>query len=325
MTRMINHLDNQTEISFHNQGNTLCGTLSLPIDGISHPAIVMLQGSGGADRTNDNYFPTIRDYFVSQGIAVLCYDKPGTGCSSGNWQCQSFADRAQEALSAVSYLQQHSEINPQKVGLWGHSQGAWIVFLAASKSKDVAFVISNSGSGVSPLKQDRYGLEKINRAAGEGKSNINQALRLYDDMMHALSIDKDFEDITTLIATSRNSAWDRYFAVDFGLWSFLKRNFDYDPVPALQRTMCPVLALFGEQDLLVPVKESISVFEKELAKAKNSDVTIQVFPNADHRVRINKASAFAEGYFETQGEWLRLQIEAGYKPHVSDAQSSAFH
>ncbi|MEM7344702.1 MAG: alpha/beta hydrolase, partial [Chloroflexota bacterium] len=243
---------NQIEISYHHQTNQLAGTLFLPPTRGPHPAIVMLHGSGPADRTNDNYFPEIRDYFVAQGFAVLCYDKPGIGASTGDWQQQSFADRADEALAAVDYLAQRAEIDVKTIGLWGHSQGGWIVYLAASKSDKVAFIIANSGPGVPPVEQDRYGMEQVNRAAGESEATISQALTLYDEVMEANRKDQPFEQIASLVTARGNAAWDRYFYFEPGAWAFLKRNFEYDPLPALRGTTCPVLAIFGELDLLVP-------------------------------------------------------------------------
>jgi hypothetical protein len=307
---MTNPSINQTEISFHHHKNVLAGTLSFPMTGGPHPAVVMLHGSGPADRNSDHYFPAIRDYFVSQGLAVLCYDKPGVGGSTGDWQQLSFEDRANEALAAIDYLQQNPKINPQKIGLWGHSQGGWIVFLAASKSADVAFVISNSGPGVSLIEQDKYGLEQVNRAAGKSDETINQALKLYDDVIEANRQNQPFEQIAAMVVDRHNEAWDGYFIFDAGAWAFLKRNFEYEPLPALRRTSCPVLAIFGEQDLLVPVQRSITIFKQALAEAKNTDVTIQVFSGANHRIRVGSSLALAPGYLETMGKWLAPRVKA---------------
>jgi len=236
---MANISFNQTEISFHHQNNILAGTLSFSETSGPHSALVMLHGSGPADRNNDSYFPAIRDYFVSQGIAVLCYDKPGIGGSTGDWQQQSFEDRAGEALVAIEYLHQYRKIDAQKTGLWGHSQGGWIVFFAASKSGEVAFVISNSGPGVSVFEQDKYGMKQINRAAGETEENINQAIKLYDDVVQAIRDEQPFEQIAAMVAGRRSVAWNRYFTFDPGDWLFFKLDFEYEPVSACERPFPP--------------------------------------------------------------------------------------
>jgi len=46
---------------------------------------------------------------------------------------------------------------------------------------------------------------------------------------------------------------------------------DYDPHPALQKTMCPVLALNGEKDLQVSPKENLAKIQKALQDGGNKD------------------------------------------------------
>ena len=306
---MPNRSFKQIEVKFHNQNDALAGTLSFPNTLGLHPAIVMLHGSGPVDRNNENYFPSICDYFVSQGFAVLCYDKPGIGGSTGDWKQQSFADRANEALAAIEYLKQIREINTEQIGLWGHSQGGWIVFLAASKSKSISFIISNSGPGIPTFEQDRYGIEYLNRAAGESEENIIQALKLYDSVMEAARVDQSFKQVMAMISVRQNEAWNRYFNMDPGLWVFFKKNYKYDPLPALQGTTCPVLSIFGEKDFLVPVQRSIAVFKKVFTKEQSRDFTVITFPGADHRIRASTPPILAPGYLEVMGKWLRQHVK----------------
>ena len=58
-----------------------------------------------------------------------------------------------------------------------------------------------------------------------------------------------------------SSPWFRYFL-------------DYDPVPALQQTKCPVLALSGEKDLQVPPKENLPLIRKALEDGGNKDFKV---------------------------------------------------
>ena|SRR5215471_11124154 len=61
-----------------------------------------------------------------------------------------------------------------------------------------------------------------------------------------------------------------------------KLQMSFDPMPPLEKVKCPVLAIFGELDTLTPVAETTANYQKGLQKAGNKDVTIKVFPNADH-------------------------------------------
>ncbi|HET9017671.1 MAG TPA: CocE/NonD family hydrolase, partial [Thermomicrobiaceae bacterium] len=92
------------DIRFVGDGVSLAGTLHRPAGQGPHPAIVMLQGSGPADRDSDGYFPPIRDTFLGAGLAVLSWDKPGIGGSGGDWRERTLRDRAHEAVDALAWL-----------------------------------------------------------------------------------------------------------------------------------------------------------------------------------------------------------------------------
>ena len=299
----------QYDVQFEHNDTRLSGTVFAPASPGPHPALVMIQGSGATDRTNFGYFPAIHKYFVQHGIAVLCYDKPGVGASSGNWKHQHASDRATEALAARRVLQAQPHVDAASVGLWGISQGGWVVPLAASLAPDVAFTIPVSGPGVSPAEQDRYGIEHLSRIKGFGEQHIAQAVALYDALVDAARRDLSFAEVMTLIEHGRNDAWDNYYgSLDEALWNFLKRGIDYDPVPVLERVTQPLLAIFGERDPLVPVQRSVTIFERALAKAGNSDVTIRVFPDADHGIEIGDSGDFAPDYLETMVDWIWQRV-----------------
>jgi hypothetical protein len=54
----------------------------------------------------------------------------------------------------------------------------------------------------------------------------------------------------------------------------------YDPVPALRRVRCPVLALWGSKDLQVPPVEDLPPVRAALAD--DHDVTAEVLPGLNH-------------------------------------------
>jgi fermentation-respiration switch protein FrsA (DUF1100 family) len=56
----------------------------------------------------------------------------------------------------------------------------------------------------------------------------------------------------------------------------------YDPVPALEKTKCPVLALNGEKDLQVPAKENLEAIRAALAKGGNQQATLKALPGLNH-------------------------------------------
>ena len=88
-----------------------------------HPAIAFVYGSGAADRTYYGIAPHLWRHFARRGFACLAWDKPGVGQSTGDYNAQTFRDRADEALAAVRFLRAAASVRKDRVGLWGHSQG----------------------------------------------------------------------------------------------------------------------------------------------------------------------------------------------------------
>ncbi len=185
------------EVRFHHGDVALAGALYTPATAGPHPAMIMIQGSGPADRDNFAYFPPIRAHVVHHGIAVLCFDKPGTGGSSGDWRAQSLQDRADEALAAVGFLRSQDDIDPGRVGLWGFSQGGWVTPLAASLSRDVAFIIPVSGPGVSPAEQNAYDIAHNMRADGLPEEQVACGVAYVEALMDAARRKDSYERLDT--------------------------------------------------------------------------------------------------------------------------------
>lgn len=290
----------------------LAGTLHLPDASGPHPAIAMLAGSGPDDRDAWGYFPPIRETFLAAGLAVLSWDKPGIGASTGDWHEQTFFDRAGEAQAGLAWLRGRPDIDGDRVGIWGHSQGGWIAQIVAARDTNLAFAIVNSGPGVDVIAQDLYGAEHTLRQSGGGDDEVAGAIE-YMTRIHAAAVSGMSHEafVAKVMEPARGTPGFDYFGeVDAGMWGFLVRNFAhrYNPVEALERIACPVLAIFGERDTLVPVDESVRIFRDALGKANNDDVTIRVFPEADHRIRAGNPNGFAGGYLDTMADWLRARV-----------------
>jgi uncharacterized protein len=147
-----------SEITFTNGASQLTGIVVKPTTLQPCPAIILVHGSGPDDRDGQGAFVILRQHFASHGYAVLCYDKPGVGLSTGDWTQQSFDDRAHELLAALQFLQTDPAINRRAIGLCGGSQAGWIMPMVAQLTPDLAFIISISGPAVTMQDRKPIGL-----------------------------------------------------------------------------------------------------------------------------------------------------------------------
>jgi len=170
-------------ITFQNGEVTLAGTLDLHAGEGPFPAIVTVHGSPPLTR-NDIYNLRISHFFLQHGYAVLRYDKRGAGESTGKYQGvgtedgeATLNDLADDALAGIQFLKNHELIDPNMIGLAGHSQAGWIIPLAASKSPDVAFMIISSGP-TSSVGQEIYYSDLT--AAGTSLQEASDKARDYE-------------------------------------------------------------------------------------------------------------------------------------------------
>jgi len=308
---------------FSNGDVNLAGSLFLPAGRGRHPAVVLLHGSGPQSRDT----PMAR-WFAGQGVAALTYDKRGVGESTGDFRRVAFMDLCEDGLAAIRLLQARSDIDSRKIGVWGLSQGGWLGPLAASRSRDVAFVIAVSGPGVTPGEQMIFYYANQLRAGGLSESEIAEGSALRRQVWKYLATGAGYAEAKAALARSRSQPWfaalqaqeDGVFAssdsaildnpaMKSRLWFRFEVN--YDPTAALRKLSVPALFLFGEQDELVPVGRSVDIIRKTLVESRAADFTIKVFPGADHGIYVmapDGGRVYASGYLDTMREWLRKRV-----------------
>ena len=93
-------------------------------------------------------FLVLADHLTRNGIAVLRADDRGFAKSTGNYATATTVDFASDAEAGVAYLMTRPEVNKQKIGLVGHSEGGIIAPMVGARSPAVAFMVLLAGSGV---------------------------------------------------------------------------------------------------------------------------------------------------------------------------------
>ncbi len=311
------------ELEFSWQGLTLAGTLSLPDTGDRagagpdgggpSPVVLLLQGSGSADRHCDGYFAPIADTFLSRGLATYAFDKPGCGRSTGDWRDHPLLARADQAESAIAALRATPSVDAGRVGVWGQSQGGWLAQILASRRLDLLFAIANSGPSIGVVDQNLFAIEHTMADAGQPAEAIEAALAFLDRVHGAASAGQDGDTIRReLVAPVEQEPWyqELYQGATAEDWDFLWRlvDEDYRPIEALGRVDCPFLAIYGGADLLVPAWQGAEESGRALASSGTTDAAVVVFPGANHRIKDQQGERFVPGYLDLLGDWAAARV-----------------
>ncbi len=296
----------EEEIRFASGEVTLAGTLTVPPGSGRFPAVILITGSGPQNRDEELFgfrpFRVIADHLTRHGIATLRYDDRGVGGSSGSTSESTTEDFAADALAALRWLAARPEIDAKRVGLLGHSEGALVAAIAASRAPEVAFIVMLAGTAVPGEQIIRAQAEAIARAQGASEEDLAKLRRQQDLLFQAVRTGRDWdavvesaravarEQLANLPEAQRRAVADPGQALETAVQQQLAvaksrwyRFFiDYDPAPVLARVSCPVLALFGSLDLQVPAEPNRRALEAALERAGNRDVTVMVYAGANH-------------------------------------------
>lgn len=330
----------EDEVVFKSGTILFSGTLTRPKGDANakYPAVILLTGSGPHNRDENIYgfriFEKIADYLTRKGIAVLRYDDRGVGGSTGNKMLSTTEDFVGDALSAVEFMKKQNNIDVNKIGLLGHSEGGIIASMAAARSNIITFIVLMSSSGVDGgdliLEQQKLLLKSVNAS----DSIITQNLELQKKINDALRNDKDIndlkgdirkfaeEDYNNLSANIKASIQDKEAYLNSNVQSqiavfnnpwfrfFVKNN----PYDALLKVTIPVFMTFGELDLQVPVEQNKPKMEEALTKAGNKHFKSVIFPKANHlyqEAKTGNPSEYSElpkefipGFLETISDWI---------------------
>jgi pimeloyl-ACP methyl ester carboxylesterase len=126
--------------AFASGGTRLAGTLTLPRGAGRHPAVLLIPGSSPFDRRyaagGHEFFTVLADRLARAGVASLRVDDRGTGDSAGDKWDARLADLVGDGVEALGWLRAHSDVDPHRVGLVGHSAGAEIAAMVAAARGD---------------------------------------------------------------------------------------------------------------------------------------------------------------------------------------------
>ena len=272
----------------------IAGTLTLPygVEG-QVPAVILITGSGAQNRDEElmghKPFKVIAEYLSARGYAVMRCDDRGVGESTGDMVHATTLDFAQDVEFQLDYLLMKPELfDPQRIFLFGHSEGATVAAIVASRRAEVAGVAMLGGAGddgKTILLQQNEALFRLRGVAdslierrlacmcslftvcdtlflGEGMDTVktlNMAFRpLFKQ--HATGLTKEQKQQCGLTNTECYG-WAVSMATPW-LTTFLTLN----PADYIAKMRCPLLAIGGEKDCQVLAEANLSAIKRVCKK-----------------------------------------------------------
>jgi pimeloyl-ACP methyl ester carboxylesterase len=308
---------------------TYGATLTIPKNKKKYPLAILISGTGQNDR---NYtfmgresFNVLADYLALKGIASLRVDDRGFGKTTGDFENATTGDFADDIEEEIAYLKSNKTIDASYIGLIGHSEGGMIASIVSARNKDVKFMISLSGVGVSGLEMLNLQNTAILKSYNFTDEVVGKQMELYNILFKAVYDTKDSESVKPIIE-EKTKAWmqkqDSLILKKVQLWDGRDQTFTYrysrdadkkwyrytihyKPEDYLPKINIPVFIGNGDKDIQVPALENINSFKKYLG---TKDLTTKIYPGLNHMYQHCKTC--------TQGEVKEL--DEVFAPEVLD-------
>ena len=274
----------ERQVQFDGAGRVeLAGTLTLPpghaAAGAPLAGVVIVSGFGPTTRDGIVAPGTVRDpfyydlgrAFTDAGMAVLRYDKRGTGQSGlPPDQALSFGDMVADAGAAVGFLADRLEVDPGRIAVVGHEEGGLVAMDLAGADPRVSSLVMVSAPG-RPL------LEVLaDDFANSGHAEEVDELRAVVEGLLAGAGVPDPTELPPFLANFFPEAEETY----------LEDIFSLDPVALAREVDVPTLIVRGEAATGISAADADA-----LADALGPDSEVVVASGAGPTLRISEPSA----------------------------------
>jgi pimeloyl-ACP methyl ester carboxylesterase len=283
-------------------GFNLAGTLTKPANASGRlPAVVLIAGSGLTDRDETvagvPIFGHLARGLVEAGFVVVRYDKRGVGQSGGRTESASLGDYAEDARAVVRWLDRRPDVDKDRIAVVGHSEGAAVAMLLASREDRVKTAVLVAGPGTTGaelvLEQQRHQLDLMNVDATERAAKI----ALQEQIQAAVLKGTGWDGVPEAMRRAADTPW-------------FQSLLSFDPARVMRDMGQPLLIVQGELDTQVPPHHADKLLA--LAQARNRKVDAQVLkvPGINHLLVPAKTGEVSE-YGSLEGAEVAPAVPAG--------------
>ena len=254
------------DVEWKSEGTKVRAHLYLPEGEGPHPVVVM---AGGWCYVKELVMPEYAKVIADAGVAALLFDYRGFGTSEGEPR-QHVDPQAQieDYKNAISYAETRSDLDADRIGIWGISYSGGHVLIIAATDPRVKCVVSNI-----PVVDGLLTMKQVHGALGFRKLRA----RILEDRRNRLEKgEHSYLPMSTMSPTEELSTWP--FPEVTSAFLELQRTvapthehrntvasvdllMSYDVTPFLSRILAtPVLLSVAEEDDITLWDEEIRIF-----------------------------------------------------------------
>lgn len=237
------------------------------------PAVILLAGSGVNDRDGFAYgIPTtgqLAGAMAEAGFLAVRYDRRGFGQSGGRAESATITDYADDARAVMRWLSDRKDVDPKRIAVVGHSEGAWVALLAASRERRLAAVVSIAGGASTGaailLEQQQQVLDGMGLPPEERAKRV----ALQKQIQSAALTGKGWEGVPAELRKQADTPW-------------FQSILAFDPAKVLDDVRQPLLFLHGELDRQVPVSHVTRLSDTARKEARSRSIDVVVVRGVNH-------------------------------------------
>lgn len=289
------------QVSFYSEGYKLSGYVRIPRTyNRKIPGIVCCHGYSAMIEL---YMQDIAERLSEAGYATLIFHHRGLGESEGPRFRVIPQEQAEDVRNAVTYLQTRTEVDTDKIGLYGTSLGGANVVYAAAVDTRVKCVVSTGGIGDCErwLKSIRRPWEWLQFRKQIEEDRTNRVLTgrsRYVDPHEILPLDPD---AFKYLGEAVKSFGQKYESKGYPLET-ADRLLCYKPELVIDRiSPRATLIIHVANDVVVPSEEAYSMYQK----AKEPKKIVIIEADAHHDVYKFRNPAVFDKVMTTAIDWYK--------------------
>ena len=304
------------DVNFRNKYDDvlLSGTLTSPKQKGKFAAVVLVTGSGPQDRNETlmghEPFRILSDFLTKNNIVVLRYDDRGVGLSQGSFINGTIENFSKDAMAAIEFLKKRPNVDPNKIGIIGHSEGGLIAeLLAGQKLPSLSFIVSLAGPAIPIDSLMVSQLYRIGKVAGMNDLALAHAQEINRKNFEIVKSNKPHKEAMAMILDNMKiDPAQLNSASKLELETLLLPSYRYfmriDPIPFIKKITIPVYAAFGSLDVQVPAEQNLNSLKSNLPT--NPKTVLKEYEGLNHLFQ--KASTGAVSEYEHISETINNEV-----------------